>query len=578
MYMSCFRYSNIPSKVITGVAKGMDYKPGQPLGGPGSSHHTWNAIQLKGDWLFLDIRFARRPVISNLITNNDIVFDLDDHFFLTDPAKFIYTHFPDEPQWQLLETPISKDAFCNMPVMTPHFYMLGLDLVSDRSYEIQSDGETDITIQYPTDGPPFHFTFSVHPANRMEDKEATILNKYGMFETNSGRVSFRIRLPDIGPFIFFIYAKMDTPEKKDSMFAQVCEYKIIQEKVSPNARPYPPCAYQCWGPSALFYEFGMRTENINSLIVTKDGTATVVIETVKTMQYRTRLVQYQVNTDFEGYVTYRTEGSKTTFSITAPARGEYGLEIYTKDPDADTKKMRHVAQYIILCDEVVKTKQLPRLPSGFLGQQPMLIKHGILPASHPDPIIHLDGNYVQIEFHTNKGMRFTSSLSEITDTAKLDCSEYIFTQCIPEGIRLCVLLPKTGFFAFCVHGNLFEESCQQIPGLFNYLLSCENITQPVVRYPKQFGYWKEGCFMLEPLAILPKKETEIVPFKVKIPKATTVAVIVNKDWTRLDLDEKTATWEGEIQLEQTGDSIKIVLVACYDDNQDRFASLLEYSV
>lgn len=571
------RYSGIPSRVLTGQAKGTDYKPGQAMGGPGSNFHTWNVVNVDGDWFFVDIRFARRPIISNLTTSGDIQHGLDDHFFLTIPSRFIYTHFPDDQQWQLLEPQVTMEQFSNMPVMTPHFFLLGLDIISHNTYQVTSQGETTITLRYPTNCPPFHFTFSIHPNVKNDEGEGQKLNRYGMLEAHDGIITFRLRLPEKGSYNFFVYAKEDSPEKKDSMFAQVCEYKIVQEEVlSPVAKPFPPCAYQSWGPGSAFYLFGMLTEHTNAVITTQGGQATLIVTTPKIMQYRTRLVQFQDATDFEGYVIHRTTGNETKFSITAPGRGEFGFEIYAKDPDIDSKKMRHVAQYLVVCEEDVKPMQLPRLPSGFLGEQPMLVKHGIIPATHPDPIMHLDGNYVEIEFHTSKGMRFTSSMNEIE--TKRECSEFIFIQSVSEGIRLCVLLPQEGFFALCIHGNLFEDNSQQIPGLFNYLIHCKQLTSPVVRYPKQFGYWKEGCYMWEPLSISPKSETVLIPFRVRIPRAFTVAVVVDQDWTRLDQDE-LGIWEGKVELVPNPEApSRIVLVASYDVEQSRFSSLLEYSV
>jgi len=83
--------------------------------------------------------------------------------------------------------------------------------------------------------------------------------------------------------------------------------------------------------------------------------------------------------------------------------------------------------------------------------------------------------------------------------------------------------------------------------------------------------------MWEPLAIAPKSETVMVPFRVRIPKATTVAVVVNQDWTSLDPDD-TMVWEGEVEIVPSDQTpTKIVLVASYGD-QNRFASLLEYIV
>ena len=52
------------------------------------------------------------------------------------------------------------------------------------------------------------------------------------------------------------------------------------------------------------------------------------------------------------------------FTITAPSRGEFGLEIYANDPESDGNSFFHAYQYLILCTEL---EPLPTLPPGYLG-------------------------------------------------------------------------------------------------------------------------------------------------------------------------------------------------------------------
>lgn len=118
-----YRYSGLVSKIIFGVAKGMDYKPGNTFT-PGSNHHTWNAVLLNGVWELVDTRFAKRPVLAGATGGPSMQYEFDDHFFMTNPQKFIYTHFPDESKWQMLDPLVTMETFCNMPVMTPHFFAL----------------------------------------------------------------------------------------------------------------------------------------------------------------------------------------------------------------------------------------------------------------------------------------------------------------------------------------------------------------------------------------------------------------------------------------------------------------------
>ncbi|KAJ8317703.1 hypothetical protein KUTeg_005607 [Tegillarca granosa] len=568
------RFCGLLCKVITGIAKGMDYKPGQQLA-PGSSHHTWNIIHLKGNWCFVDTRFARRQIISSLTASGEFQYEFDDHFFMTDPNKFIYTHFPDDEHLQMLTTPVTLEEFCNMPIMTPHFFMLGLGLFDHKEHKLYSKGETTITLLYPSDRKHYHFTFSIHPSHEEEEFQGVKFNRFGMLEANKGKVTFTLRLPRKDTYVFYVYAKEELPDKKDSMFTQVCEFKIEQQEVlDPLPRPFPPCPYQSWGPGSSFYQYNLETNQCGSIIIAKGGSAKFEIKAPKAMQYRTRMVQHNTNSEFEGYVTYKTVDDKTVFSVTVPEKGEYGLEIYAKDPDTDTKKMRHIAQYLVRCDEDVETLKLPKLPSGFLGPQPMLVKYGVTALSHPDPVIHLETNTVEIQFKTSQGMRFTTNMTMLD--GQRDCSEYVFIQSEDLGVRIVITLPKIGFYALCVHGNPFEDNSQQIPGLYNYLINCNKMEVDAVPYPKQYGFWKEGCYMLEPMAICPALDNFQVPFQVKVPKATTVAVVVNKDWSPLILND-FGIWEGKIDIDTSQNSTKIVLVACYGED-DRFSTLLEYNI
>ena len=65
-------------------------------------NHTWNAVKLNGKWQLLDITWA----ISYGSKSS-----ADDYWFLTKATNFIYTHYPEESKWTLLEKPISFSEF-----------------------------------------------------------------------------------------------------------------------------------------------------------------------------------------------------------------------------------------------------------------------------------------------------------------------------------------------------------------------------------------------------------------------------------------------------------------------------------
>ncbi len=64
---------------------GDDFVPGE------SGSHAWNVVFVFGAWRLLDCAFG-----AGVVDPFDGSFEkkLNEHFFLTDPDEFIYSHFP----------------------------------------------------------------------------------------------------------------------------------------------------------------------------------------------------------------------------------------------------------------------------------------------------------------------------------------------------------------------------------------------------------------------------------------------------------------------------------------------------
>ena len=61
-------------------------------------NHTWNAVYFDSVWHLLDVTWA-----SGVVTfANEYIRQYNDFYFLTPPEQFIYDHYPEDPQWTLL--------------------------------------------------------------------------------------------------------------------------------------------------------------------------------------------------------------------------------------------------------------------------------------------------------------------------------------------------------------------------------------------------------------------------------------------------------------------------------------------
>lgn len=103
LFQAMCREVSIPCEVITGYSKGTL----TTLPDLRKPDHAWNAVMLKGRWHLLDATWGS----SVLQRANDFVQIEDESYFLSPPERFIITHLPETPKWQLLACPVSPALF-----------------------------------------------------------------------------------------------------------------------------------------------------------------------------------------------------------------------------------------------------------------------------------------------------------------------------------------------------------------------------------------------------------------------------------------------------------------------------------
>ncbi len=94
---------DIPCEIISGYGRtSLDDKPKLK-----SPNHAWNSVNIDSSWYLLDATWD-----SNLIGNVSAFEQQFGHdYFLTPPKYFIVNHLPADPDWQLLDCPISVEEY-----------------------------------------------------------------------------------------------------------------------------------------------------------------------------------------------------------------------------------------------------------------------------------------------------------------------------------------------------------------------------------------------------------------------------------------------------------------------------------
>lgn len=576
--MCCF--AGLFCKVISGLAKGANYKIGQPMT-PEEYQHWWNAVYIYGRWCLVDCYLATIPLINKTGTG-ELKYSFNENYFIVDPNKLIYTHFPEEQSWQLISDIVTLEEFTLQPKITPHFLQFGLQTVSHKAGIIFTYEETEIQIAFPSKRTGLKFVFSLVSNNGIDEFNGVKLNHYGMVECLSNSAVIRVSLPSKGLYYLHIFGKEDTPSGKDISFSQVCEYQLNQE-MNPKkvVCPYPPCSSLMWGPGPGFYQLGLTPGNSRAIVQTKGGKAEVRIKMVKAIQLRSQVKMSAITAKHDPpLVVYKIVENMACFTVVVTDMGRYGLEIYARDPDTqDTEDMRfrQVAQYLIECNDETYNVFLPTLPVGFLGPQPKFTEFGLRTLNEHDPLIELkDGNHLEIQLGTTRDMKFNAQLIEAESGA--DVSDYIFIQTQPSIVTFLVNIPKATFYKLQIHGNIAEDQTHTSLGLFNYLIHAKSVSDTVYAYPRQLGHWKEGCYMFEPLILHSDMNKPEVKFRAHVPKAKQVVIFVEQNVFTLD-SLGPVQWEGVINLSRYyGTDTKVILAANYGGDEERFATLLEYKL
>ena len=141
-YSILFKYfceqAGIETEILEGYAKGFDYKKGQRFN---YSNHAWNAVFIHGSWYLLDVTWAVGNPIY--VSRSQRKVDLET-YFLASPEKFIKTHLPEDPTWQLMENKLSLTDFEKSPGDAPSTISKHIKAYYPQNYEGMNAYDKDI--------------------------------------------------------------------------------------------------------------------------------------------------------------------------------------------------------------------------------------------------------------------------------------------------------------------------------------------------------------------------------------------------------------------------------------------------
>ena len=177
---------------ISGHAKGVGYQIGDKITGP--PDHAWNAVYLGGHWQLLDATWGS----GHMDEGGKFVRQFEPFYFLTSPLDLIYTHFPEDPQWQLLEPQVTLAEFESFPFIKSVFHRYKLEMVNFYDGTIELNDSTIIAINNPENA---QVNAILIQTGRELDRSLTFVQQY------KDQIHIRIAPPRPDQYTLRIFAK-----------------------------------------------------------------------------------------------------------------------------------------------------------------------------------------------------------------------------------------------------------------------------------------------------------------------------------------------------------------------------------
>ena len=437
--VSVFRAAGIACIVISGVAKNSLYVVSERnLRGNPKNRSQWNAVLIDGEWRLLDVLWASCALVRRREKGWKLVdvqgeefkdehieeepgkqqYGANEFFFLTDPDWFVSTHFPDDPDWQLLPQPQSIVQFEKIVYLRERFFDLGL--------LIQPDSQL-----------------------------------HGVLQTKNGEVTISFGIPqslgDQAQFNYMLYyydsaataaasAAVATNADATNSTGNERETKAEEDRKDDDA-----------AAAADNDDNGGGCDN------NKDDDKSVKKDDNDAINWK-------------GCMFFRQTKEQIRYMCLMPTVGRYRMDIFGRHTKRDND-LDLVCSYVIECDST-DGRVFPDNPDIGWGPGIELEEAGLVAVSHPDGVIDTDDPVVNIQFSKTTGtdMAFWQVIKHDWIPEK-ELKSRVTLRTSGDDVIAVLRLPEAGMYAY----KLFADdrgTTGDIPNVCNYLVRFKHSSGP----------------------------------------------------------------------------------------------------
>lgn len=192
LYQKLAEKMGLKSVIIEGYGRGADFGL-FPL--DYQVNHAWNAVEIDGNWYLLDVTWGAGHVKDGIFYP-----EFEPFYFATPPEKLIYTHFPQDAKWQLLDNPISREKFDSLPRVYPAFFKNNIQLVSHPHDKIEATNSLGVVLKTP---------LNVEVVANLKSEEKPVEGNYILVQKDAANTIINVTFPEKGKYKLDIFAKKE---------------------------------------------------------------------------------------------------------------------------------------------------------------------------------------------------------------------------------------------------------------------------------------------------------------------------------------------------------------------------------
>lgn len=501
--------TGLEAKIIVGHARGR--------GGQEISSHAWNAVMIDKRWQLVDSTWGAGTL------NREKFFErkFDDYYFMTTPEELIYSHFPEDPKWQLLEKEISIEEFEELILVKPAFFKNEIKAISHTRGIINTEEPLKICLSAPDD--------VLIVAELMDEKENVLPDRFTFIQWCEDQYDIDVAFPDPGNHTLKIYSK----RKYDSgAYIESMNYEIQVESVLEGQVGFPVV-------TDAFREYGLQIRSHWQGIIKTNEQLNVTISAPYNVSILAKLLDENGEMLPDRFTFVKRFEDQCLVKVAFPVPGNYTLQIYAKNTknDHDSKLYKEALNYIIEAGPGVQGQ------TGFPVITDAFREYGLQIESPKQGLIKTDGDF-KISIFVPKEVMIKAEL-ENEDEIKLP-DNLVFAQREDENYSIYAAVPRPGNYSIVI----FAKGCNQTEELWwrvlNYCIDAGPNSKGQIEYPLPYRNFLEHSARLYSPFQGRLKAGASQRFVLNVPHAEGVAVINEETWT--NLKKENDLFQGEALL------------------------------